>query len=158
MGLNVTSRNFLIVTYFGPGWSKQLPALKTGGRSVPFTVSVHGEPCFPGRNGHIHCQTESPPISRKWGPDVPPVTPACSLIAFKACDDLGLGPQVIVAGCSNIGKKQAAVERGGTVSAGALFGHGINEHEWPPQASFSNDKGFQFHRVERVLFGPRAWN
>jgi hypothetical protein len=48
--------------------------------------------------------------------------PTSSLIAFKACYDLGLGPHPIVAGCSNNGKKQVAVERGGAASAGALFG------------------------------------
>src|SRR4029077_20155466 len=33
------------------------------GLSVPFTVSVHGEPCTSGRRGHISFQTESQPAT-----------------------------------------------------------------------------------------------
>jgi hypothetical protein len=43
----------LVATHLGTGWSKQLPAQNTGGRSVP---------CFPGRNGHPCDQTESLPL------------------------------------------------------------------------------------------------
>jgi hypothetical protein len=42
----------------------------------------------------------------------------CSLIAFNPDNDLGLGPQQIVARCSINGNKGAAVERGRAASAG----------------------------------------
>jgi hypothetical protein len=66
-------------------------------------------------------------------PNVPRGMPIRSLIAFKACNDLGLGALPIAARHSNNGKKQAAVERGGASSAGGLFGRGVHWGRWPPQ-------------------------
>src|SRR5712664_373663 len=60
-----------VATQFGSGTNAQLPAPSAGGLyktncnqrclSVPFTVNVHGEPCFPGRRGHVSFQFDSHP-------------------------------------------------------------------------------------------------
>src|SRR5882762_3930801 len=65
-----------VATQFGSGTKAQLPAPGAGGLyktncnqrgrfcrglSIPVTVIVHGEPCFPGRRGHLSFPSDTHP-------------------------------------------------------------------------------------------------
>src|ERR1700674_2117258 len=83
--MRVLNRKSVVIQFIS-GVREPLPAPKTGGLykinchqqggfcrglSVPFTVSVHGEPCSAGLRGHFSFQTESPPKNATLVPSPP---------------------------------------------------------------------------------------